>query len=361
MQVSSFPLACFLSTVSLSFAHLWHHRRDRTSRNRVCAPKATRRFANALVELKICPDGDSATGIELLLGNDLVLEQAVKEVSDTLYVHVTVLPPAQAQAQAQAQGQPDSSNSKTNALEYISSVYQRLWDEMIVHDNLGLNCVVGGDVPRSGFQTLGTLYGAAGLEAVYTASSDKEAFEKSSNVTSAGTSAAVQFPKVKAFPTKEGGKIYYFDACYTHIPSFQKVALGGTFDRIHNGHKKLLALAAAVCTGAITIGITGDVMLAAKKNAGLISSFAARRSGVEQFMSSIKKHQELNLVELSDPFGPTITDASIEAIVVSSETIGGALKINSLRAEKGMQPLVLLVTRRSESATLSSTFLRDRL
>ena len=38
----------------------------------------------------------------------------------------------------------------------------------------------------------------------------------------------------------------------------------------------------------------------------------------------------LVLQELSDPFGPTITDPSIQAIVVSSETLPGARKINRL-------------------------------
>ena len=33
-----------------------------------------------------------------------------------------------------------------------------------------------------------------------------------------------------------------------------QVALGGTFDRLHNGHKKLLSLAASICKKQITIG-----------------------------------------------------------------------------------------------------------
>lgn len=30
--------------------------------------------------------------------------------------------------------------------------------------------------------------------------------------------------------------------------------MGGTFDRLHNGHKKLLSLAACVCQERLTIG-----------------------------------------------------------------------------------------------------------
>jgi Cytidylyltransferase-like len=39
--------------------------------------------------------------------------------------------------------------------------------------------------------------------------------------------------------------------------SFSDVALGGTFDRLHAGHRLLLAAAAAVTTKNIYIGVTG--------------------------------------------------------------------------------------------------------
>ena len=102
-------------------------------------------------------------------------------------------------------------------------------------------------------------------------------------------------------------------------------------------------------------------MLQKKKNADQIGPYGARKQGVDDFLSLIKPHLSLDLCELSDPFGPTVTDPDIQAIVVSSETIPGAYKINELRAQLGYQPLAILVTRRSDAATLSSTFLRTRL
>eukprot|EP00606_Chrysophyceae_sp_TOSAG23-5_P000393 GSChrysophyteH2.ASY1.ANO1.285.1 assembled CDS len=360
MTGSALPLVCFFTTVGLSCVHQQFYKQARD--NKRDEPKASRRFRNALVELRIFSNNDSSVAsVERLLMNDLLLEQAVKEVSGTLLVHVSTTTTTSSKSSS------SSSSSNNKVLEYVSCVYQRLWGEMILHDNLNLNCVVGGDVPQSGFQTISSIYTSkSDLQAVYTNCLNKEDFERSHNIGSS-TNHSVEFPKVKPYPitrTGDGGvdsSVYYFDACNERIPTFEKVALGGTFDRIHNGHKKLLTLAAAVCTGAITIGITGDIMLLSKKNVDLISSFGERKSGVQQFMSLIKSDQVLDIVELSDPFGPTIMDASIEAIVVSSETIRGALKINAIRADKGMMPLILLVTRRSESATLSSTFLRDRL
>ena len=38
---------------------------------------------------------------------------------------------------------------------------------------------------------------------------------------------------------------------------FEAVALGGTFDRLHAGHRLLLAVAAALATRTVHIGMTG--------------------------------------------------------------------------------------------------------
>jgi phosphopantetheine adenylyltransferase len=110
----------------------------------------------------------------------------------------------------------------------------------------------------------------------------------------------------------------------------------------------------------MVIGITGDEMLKKKSNPGMISSYSQRAKNVVDFLQLVKPSLRYEPVEIQDPFGPTITDATIQAIVVSSETVPGANKINQLRSESGMPPLAIFVSRRSEGATLSSTFLRAK-
>ncbi|CAN0272306.1 unnamed protein product, partial [Hapterophycus canaliculatus] len=56
--------------------------------------------------------------------------------------------------------------------------------------------------------------------------------------------------------------------------------------------------------------------------------------------------------------GPPAVEEAFDAIVVSSETVPGAEKINELRAQKGFRPLAVAVTRRMAAATLSSSYLR---
>ena len=152
----------------------------------------------------------------------------------------------------------------------------------------------------------------------------------------------------------------YYEDQPRDIPSYARVALGGTFDNMHYGHCKLLTLAALCCSESLTVGITGDSMLSNKANAALISPFTSRKDTVHHFLRSIKPTMELRFAELQEPFGPAITDPEIQAIVVSSETIRGAFKINSIRVEKGMKPLAILVTYRTDSVVLSSTFIREK-
>jgi pantetheine-phosphate adenylyltransferase len=55
-----------------------------------------------------------------------------------------------------------------------------------------------------------------------------------------------------------------------------------------------------------------------------------------------EKPSNYDIKELNDPYGTTIYDEEIDAIVVSEETEPTALKINRIRHEKGMKALDIL-------------------
>ena len=117
---------------------------------------------------------------------------------------------------------------------------------------------------------------------------------------------------------------------------YNKVAVGGTFDKFHDGHKKLLSTAFEI-GDEIEIGVTSDAFGGLK---GDIDSCKERMSNLKSFFSN---KSNFVVVPLEDPYGTTIYDADFEAIVVSKETEPTAFKINEIRVSKGMKPLDIVV------------------
>lgn len=178
------------------------------------------------------------------------------------------------------------------------------------------------------------------------------------------------------------------------------VAVGGTFDHLHIGHKLLLTMFAFVLgrrpssaadygPSSLTIGITGDALLKNKKYAEYLESWQRRQQAVHDFLGSliyfgqsddqrilIEEKTEsgpnghavhvtypfnlvIKYVEIWDPFGPTITDESISALVISLETRSGGMAVNNKRAEKGWDPLEVFevaVLDASEEESVDETF-----
>ncbi|TKA81176.1 hypothetical protein B0A55_02628 [Friedmanniomyces simplex] len=189
------------------------------------------------------------------------------------------------------------------------------------------------------------------------------------------------------------------------------VAVGGTFDHLHIGHRLLLTMtlfAVDELQGntnterSATIGITGDQLLVNKKHAEVLESWSDRQEAVRAFLDSILNfapsppsittrdnagpngksvdlHYPNNLTvkctEIQDPFGPTITDEQISALIISGETRSGGNAVNDKRKEKGWRELevfevdVLDAEEELEGAEakegfggkLSSTAIREKL
>ncbi|KAI9284333.1 hypothetical protein BC943DRAFT_294039 [Umbelopsis sp. AD052] len=129
----------------------------------------------------------------------------------------------------------------------------------------------------------------------------------------------------------------------TNARQFEQVAVGGTFDHLHAGHKILLTMTALIASKKLYCGITDDVMLAKKKHKELIASTEDRIQNVKEILRIIRKDIELCVVPITDAFGPTITEEKIEALVVSAETMTGGNAVNTERAKLGWAPVELRV------------------
>eukprot|EP00890_Picochlorum_soloecismus_P003381 jgi/Picsp_1/4043/NSC_01554-R1_protein len=150
---------------------------------------------------------------------------------------------------------------------------------------------------------------------------------------------------------------------------FPKVAVGGTFDRLHAGHRLLLGATALVATENIFVGITSDKLLAKKRAPELLETYEQREAAALEYMRQVNPWVTLSSSPLTDPNIPPLcaTVEEFDAIVVSEETVIGAEQINLTRKELGFHPLVIVVVglltsspQFQDGSKLSSSELRMR-
>ncbi|KAJ7449952.1 hypothetical protein FB451DRAFT_1287082 [Mycena latifolia] len=122
-------------------------------------------------------------------------------------------------------------------------------------------------------------------------------------------------------------------------PRFPVVALGGTFDHLHAGHKILLSMAAWIASEKLIVGVTDDALLTRKTNAHVLEPLAQRTAAVRAFLTAFRPRLTYDIVPISDVYGPTGWDPNIQALVVSKETASGAAAIASHRAAHGLPAL----------------------
>ena len=117
---------------------------------------------------------------------------------------------------------------------------------------------------------------------------------------------------------------------------YDKVAVGGTFDKFHDGHKKLLSTAFEL-GNRVEIGVTSDAF------GGLTGDIDSCKERMSNLRSFFADKSDFVVIPLNDPYGTTIHDAEFEAIVVSEETEPTAVEINKIRVSKGMDPIDIVV------------------
>jgi pantetheine-phosphate adenylyltransferase len=108
--------------------------------------------------------------------------------------------------------------------------------------------------------------------------------------------------------------------------------VGGTFDPLHDGHKRLLDRSFAIAgpDGHVVIGLTTDSFASRKIHP--IRPFPVRNAELEQYIAQGNYATSWIIEPLNDRFGSAIV-ADFDAIVVSEETLPVAVEINKVRKE----------------------------
>ncbi|NOZ76382.1 MAG: phosphopantetheine adenylyltransferase [Euryarchaeota archaeon] len=133
----------------------------------------------------------------------------------------------------------------------------------------------------------------------------------------------------------------------------RKVAVGGTFDRIHRGHRTLLERAIQAGDH-LVVGLTCDEMLSKPAR-----PYHLRKASLEEFLEGTS-HQ---IVPLRDPLGPAATMEDLHVLVVSEQTLPNAVKINEKREQAGLSPLEVIavpMVLADDGRPISSTRIRKR-
>lgn len=135
------------------------------------------------------------------------------------------------------------------------------------------------------------------------------------------------------------------------------VAVGGTFDPLHEGHRDLLRRAFEL--GEVTVGLTSDELASEMRPHGRhVRPFEDRERELQDELRGFAEHhgRSFEVRRLDSPTG-IATEPPFEALVVSPETEAGGDRINEIRREGGLAPLRIEVVphRRAEDGEIISS------
>lgn len=128
-----------------------------------------------------------------------------------------------------------------------------------------------------------------------------------------------------------------------HLFPYDNSAVGGTFDKLHGGHKVLLSLAALLPKSKLYIGLIDDSLLVKKKHAEAVQSYKTRESNIRKFFHYLRPSIEVEVRPLLDSVGLAGTVTDLNALLITSETLPGGKMVQATREQNKLNPLSMPV------------------
>lgn len=121
------------------------------------------------------------------------------------------------------------------------------------------------------------------------------------------------------------------------------VALGGTFDPVHDGHRALFERAFEL--GNVTVGLTSDQLAPKTRHEDRpVRPYEERKRDLEAELAHLAStyDREFEVRKLTEPTG-IATEPKFDVLIVSPETKEGGHRINEIRESEGSDPLQIEV------------------
>jgi cytidyltransferase-like protein len=138
------------------------------------------------------------------------------------------------------------------------------------------------------------------------------------------------------------------------------VALGGTFDVIHAGHRRLLAQAFRL-GDMVLIGVTSDRLVMTLHKDHKVRPYSDRARNLATFLKTRRWSSRAKITKLRGPYGPAARRKNLEALIVSRGTLASGRRLNKLRKENGLLQLDLIsvdLLEASDGKPISTTRIR---
>lgn len=141
---------------------------------------------------------------------------------------------------------------------------------------------------------------------------------------------------------------------------YKNLVMGGTFDRLHDGHAAQLQVAFEL-SHHVTIGLSTETLIKNKVLAELIEPFEMRQKVLRSYILNHWPKAQFSIIPIYDMYGPTLSDESFDSIVVTEDSYKNGIKINEDRVWKDMSELKIIVApllHAKDGGALSSSRIR---